>query len=119
MQLRQLEYFCTAAKYEHFTRAAKALCISQPSLSNTLKALEDELGVTLFETNGRGICLTPSGKYFYRAVSIILRELEAAVSQIQSQEMQLHSGITTTNRNLQCAPGVSADTPGNNTLVGR
>ena len=44
MNLNQLQYFITLAKYEHYTKAADELAITQPSLSNAIKLMEEELG---------------------------------------------------------------------------
>ena len=46
MKLTQLEYFCVAARYHNITKAAKELFVTQPSISNAIKALEEEFGVT-------------------------------------------------------------------------
>ena len=48
MKLTQLEYFCVAARYHNITKAAKELFVTQPSISNAIKALEEEFGVNLF-----------------------------------------------------------------------
>ena len=44
MKLTQLEYFCVAARYHNITKAAKELFVTQPSISNAIKALEEEFG---------------------------------------------------------------------------
>ena len=49
MELRQLEYFMTLYKELHFTKAADKLGITQPTLSHQIKALEDEIGMPLFD----------------------------------------------------------------------
>ena len=51
MELRVLKYFLVIAREENFTKAAKQLHITQPTLSRQIAQLEDELGVTLFERN--------------------------------------------------------------------
>ena len=61
MDLRVLRYFLTVAKEQSFTKAAKQLHITQPTLSRQLAALEAELGVTLFDRGGHGITLTNEG----------------------------------------------------------
>lgn len=53
MELTQLNYFQTLARMEHMTRAARALYITQPSLSQAIARLEAELGVPLFD---RQVC---------------------------------------------------------------
>ena len=54
----QLRYFCTLAKTEHLNHAAEELFISPSSLSITIRRIEAELGVPLFEKRGRNIVLT-------------------------------------------------------------
>ena len=62
MELYQLRSFAAVAELGHLTRAAEKLHISQPALSAQIKALEDELGVTLFERTPTGMVLTPAGQ---------------------------------------------------------
>ncbi len=61
MDLRVLRYFLTVAKEQSFTKAAKQLHITQPTLSRQLAALEVDLGVELFDRSGHGITLTNEG----------------------------------------------------------
>ena len=61
MDLRVLRYFLTVAKEQSFTKAAKQLHITQPTLSRQLAALENDLGVELFDRSGHGITLTNEG----------------------------------------------------------
>ncbi|MFX3618153.1 MAG: LysR family transcriptional regulator [Sporolactobacillus sp.] len=82
MELLQLKYFQTVAHLEHMTRAAKVLSIAQPSLSQTIKRLEDEVGVPLFERKGRRIKLNRYGKIF-------LDKTEAAFSLLQEAKQQV------------------------------
>lgn len=78
MTLNQLYYFQTVARYENYRKAAEDLYISQPSLSRSIAALENELGVLLFEKNGRGVHLTKSGKLFLEHANKIITECEIA-----------------------------------------
>lgn len=76
MELQQLRYFQTVARLEHMTRAAKELYVAQPSLSRAIARLEDEIGVPLFERQGRHIRLTPLGCVFLQHVERAFSELE-------------------------------------------
>ncbi|MGL4760564.1 MAG: LysR family transcriptional regulator [Sarcina sp.] len=82
MELLQLKYFQSVAKYENITKAAKELHISQPSLSITIKRLEDELSVPLFNRKGKSLELNPFGKTYLTHVNSILSDLENAKSEI-------------------------------------
>lgn len=62
MERRQLEYFLAVADAGSFTGAARVLTIAQPSLSQSVRSLEVELGASLFERHGRGVQLTPAGE---------------------------------------------------------
>ena len=64
MELRQLNYFLKAKAFLNFTEAAKKLYISQSTLSQQIKQLEDELGVPLFNRVGKRVTLTEAGALF-------------------------------------------------------
>lgn len=85
MELLQLKYFQTVAYTEHISKAAEQLNIAQPSLSLTIKRLEDELGTSLFLRKGRNIELSPSGKILLKHVNKIFTELENAKTEILAQ----------------------------------
>ena len=69
MNLQQLYYFRKLAEVQHYTKAAKALYITQPSLSDSIASLEHELSVSLFQKKGRGVQLTKYGQEFYEYVN--------------------------------------------------
>ena len=78
MNLFYLRYFVTLAHVQHYTKAAEQLCITQPSLSHAITQMEKELGLPLFEKNGRNITLTKYGKMFLEHVDRILEEVRTA-----------------------------------------
>ncbi len=78
MTLNQLLYFYKAAELEHFNLAADHLHISEPSLSRSIRSLEQELGVSLFEKRGRNITLTKAGQIFLEHAELILNDINQA-----------------------------------------
>ncbi|OJA60281.1 LysR family transcriptional regulator [Burkholderia ubonensis] len=65
MELRQLRYFIAVAEEMNITRAAERLHMTQPPLSRQLQAIEDEIGLLLFERGTRPLKLTEAGRVFY------------------------------------------------------
>ncbi|MDN6345385.1 MAG: LysR family transcriptional regulator [Tetragenococcus koreensis] len=84
MNLQHLRYFTVLAQFEHYTLAAKQLHITQPTLSHAIATLEQELGVSLFEKEGRNVILTKSGRQFYEDISHILVTLDTSLSKMQA-----------------------------------
>ncbi len=83
MNLFYLRYFVTLAHEKHYTKAAKQLCITQPSLSHAISQLENELGVQLFEKSGRNTTLTRFGEEFLVCAEHTLETLDAGVGAIK------------------------------------
>ncbi len=70
-----LDYFVAAAKEQNFSKAANSLFYSQSYLSKKIAVLEEELGVALFERNGKKVTLTPAGEHLYEKAQKINREI--------------------------------------------
>lgn len=83
MEWQQLEYFQVLARIQHMTKAAEQLSISQPALSRSIARLEDELGVPLFERQGRSISLNRYGEIFVKRVHNIMQEYQDGLHEIQ------------------------------------
>lgn len=75
MLLSQLEYFQVVARHQHISRAAEELRIAQPSLSMTIGKLEKELGVQLFDRQGRNIVLNHAGQRLLDHTNFILEQI--------------------------------------------
>jgi DNA-binding transcriptional LysR family regulator len=83
MEMRQLRYFLFVAEHRNFTRAAEAAHVSQPSLSIQIAALEQELGMPLFDRLGRRVALTEAGEILREHAHRAVRELEQGTQSIQ------------------------------------
>ena len=83
MDLLQLRYFRVVARVEHMTKAAQELYIAQPSLSKTIRRLEKEVGVPLFDRQGRSLRLNQFGTAFLEHVERLFRELEEGQRQVR------------------------------------
>lgn len=93
MELQQLQYFLVAAKYEHITKAANSLHIAQPALSQSIKRLEAELNVKLFDRRKGGIILSESGKLLVEELKPIMRSLESLPEKLQETARKQHQTI--------------------------
>jgi len=83
MELRQLEYFMAICEEMHFTKTAEKLRIGQPTLSYQVKALEDELGVRLFDRLGKKIAITEAGKILQEYCNKVFDNLKNANEQLE------------------------------------
>jgi DNA-binding transcriptional LysR family regulator len=66
MDLKRIEIFCKIVDLKSFTRAAEEVRLAQPTVSEHMRLLEDELGEKLLERSGRNVLLTPAGKLFHQ-----------------------------------------------------
>ena len=79
MTLTQLHYVITIAETGSMNKAAELLYVAQPSLTNAIKELEKELGITLFFRNGKGVTLTNDGSEFLLYARQIYGEYETVL----------------------------------------
>jgi DNA-binding transcriptional LysR family regulator len=91
-----LRGFEAAGRLASFTRAAEELHLTQSALSRQVKALEDALGIALFERRHRALALTPQGSAFHRDVTEALRALVRAADEVAAREREPRLTITTT-----------------------
>jgi len=78
MELHQLRYFLAVARLKNFSRAAEQCRVAQPSLSQQIMKLEDELGEKLFERTKREVAITPAGELLQAHAERVLHEVELA-----------------------------------------
>lgn len=81
--LRAVRSFVAAAKYQSFTRAAEALCVTQAAISRQIRELESSLGVPLFKRTGRTVELTEAGSIFYDAAYLSFINIAQAAQRLK------------------------------------
>ena len=94
MTLQELRYFCVTAEVLHYTRASRLLYISQPSLSYAISKLEQELGVPLFEKNGKRVSLTKYGEEFLPYAKRALTEISEGIEHLREMKVPSSGGIS-------------------------
>jgi len=92
MDLRKLEAFCKVYENTSFSKAGRELYLSQSTISSHISALEDELGVLLFDRAGRSVLRTPAAQILYKRAVEVFQVLERSVSEIA----MLHKKISGT-----------------------
>ena len=92
MELRHLRHFVAVAEELNFSRAARRLHMAQPPLSQSIRRLEDELGVTLLIRGQKGVELTRSGRVFLREARSCLRYGDLA-QKLAKRENELHPEV--------------------------
>ena len=90
MELRQLRHFIAVADELNFTRAAEHCNITQPALTRSIAALEDELGVLLLDRSKRQIQLTPSGQSFLEDARKAFEYVHLATQNVQRSSQRQH-----------------------------
>lgn len=86
MELHQLRYAVAVARAGNFSRAAEQCHVSQPSLSQQIQKLEDELGERLFDRLSRQARLTPAGRRFVDRAAHVLEELDVALREARAEQ---------------------------------
>lgn len=111
-ELRQLRYFVAVAQERSLTGAARRLHIAQQSLSEQIRTLETQLGVTLFERSSRGVALTDVGCVLLREAGPVLAQAERAAEAVQraarGEQGELRVGFLSSVANFLMPPVVRA-----------
>ena len=112
MLARHIHYFLAVANHLSFTRAAAALHVSQPALSQQVRQLEESLGTTLFDRSGRTTRLTDAGEVYLRYAKRAAQELQEAKRAIDDlgdlSRGSLRVGVTPTFTSYLVGPLVEA-----------
>lgn len=96
--------FYYVAKYGSFTQAANMLLNNQPNITRAMKALESELGCTLFLRTNKGVTLTPEGEALYAHISLAFEHIQTGEEEISANK-GLQKGIVSigaTEISLRC-----------------
>jgi LysR family hydrogen peroxide-inducible transcriptional activator len=93
MEFHQLRYVCAIADTGNFSRAAERCQVAQPSLSQQVLKLEEELGTKLFDRLGRSIRLTEAGRTFIPRARTILEQMEAARTTAADQNTDFRGSV--------------------------
>lgn len=108
MTLVQLRHFVVLAERASFVQASKALYLTQPALTRSIQALEDELGGRLFDRLGRRIALTPLGHEVLQRARRLVSDADA----LRQTGKGLHAGVIGSLRvGLSSGPGALLSTP--------
>ena len=93
MEFHQLRYACAVAETGSFSRAAERCQIAQPSLSQQVLKLEEDLGAKLFDRLGRSVRLTEAGRAFVPHARSILEQMEAARSSVADKKSDVRGSV--------------------------
>ncbi|MEN6567610.1 MAG: LysR family transcriptional regulator [Veillonellales bacterium] len=96
MDLRKLEHFEAVSRLKSFTKAAEELHVAQPSITASIRKLEEELGVSLLYRNQHVVAVTPDGELFRERIKSILHDVQNVVD-------EMHDLGTQANRTLRLA----------------
>jgi len=91
-----IQGFEAAARTLSFTKAAEELFITQSAVSRQIRALEEHLGVTLFERRARSLALTEQGRALYRTAAEVLERLQETTNRLRADAGTPHLTVTTT-----------------------
>ena len=93
MEFHQLRYVCAIAETGSFSRAAERCHVAQPSLSQQVLKLEEDLGARLFDRLGRSVRLTEAGRAFLPHARSILHQMEAARSGVEDKRTDVRGSV--------------------------
>ena len=77
MRLNQFQYLLSLAEHGSFSKAAQELFVAQPSISQAIKEMEEELGILILRRSNKGISFTPQGKVVLEKAQNIMDEIDS------------------------------------------
>ena len=86
MDIKKLVTFVNLVETKNFTKTAKAIHVTQPTVTHDINAIEDEIGVKLFNRNKRYVNVTKSGEVFYQKIRPLINNYNSAVQEIQEKD---------------------------------
>ena len=93
MDIKQLEAFVAVAKNQSFSKAAKELYLTQPTISSHIQNLENEMQTSLFNRNSKSITLTDSGYILFNHAIAILKDCKRAVNDIRDYQGKIEGNV--------------------------
>ena len=106
MERQQLRYFDEVARTQHVTNSAKKLNVAQPALTQSIRRLERELGVTLFERVGRNVRLTACGEALQKRIAPLLAALDELPEELAVVAGQQRAAV---HLAIESASGLAVD----------
>lgn len=94
MNTKQIDYCIELARTQNFSRGAENMFVSQPTFSYQIRLLEEEVGFTIFERNGKGASLTPAGQQFVSYLANMREEMKHAIEQGQNFSAKYNDNIS-------------------------
>src|ERR1700691_6465951 len=93
MEIQQLRYACAVADTGNFSRAAERCQVAQPSLSQQVLKLEEDLGAKLFDRLGRSVSLTEAGRAFIPHARRILEQMDQARASVSDKNADFRGSV--------------------------
>lgn len=94
MNTKQLESFINVAQVLNFSKAAQRMFVSQPTITNQIKSLENELSVVLFQRTKKSVLLTSAGEEFYKDAQEILIRTSMAKARLQDTQKKYRAKVS-------------------------
>ena len=94
MRLNQFQYLLSLAEHGSFSKAAQELFVAQPSISQAIKEMEEELGILILRRSNKGISFTPQGKVVLEKAQNIMDEIDSLKLLAQTDRRDVQGNVT-------------------------